>query len=110
MVVTFGWGSRYVLPIESALELQRVMARAIRIDSACNLVGGHDLWVRSLSNIDVVVTFISIADEYAVDRTTADGDIIAYATTYKATRELGGDEAVAGLTFTKYIAEKGATS
>jgi hypothetical protein len=73
-------------------------------------VGNHDLWVRSLSNIDVVVNFISADDEYTVDRTTADGDIIAYATAYKTTRELGGDEAVAGLTFTKYILEQGATA
>jgi hypothetical protein len=110
MVVTFGWGSRYVLPIEAALELQRVMAQAIRVESACSLVGNHDLWVRNLSNIDVVTNFVSADDEYAVDRTTADGDIIAYATTYRATKELGGDEAVSGLTFAKYTAEKGATA
>jgi hypothetical protein len=110
MVVTFGWGNRYVLPIEAALELQRVMARAIRIDSACNLAGSHDLWVRSLSNIDAVVNFISVDDEYAVDRTTTDIDIVEYVTAYKATKELGGNDAVAGLTFAKYIAEKGATS
>jgi hypothetical protein len=68
------------------------------------------MWVRSTANIDVVVTFISIADEYAMDRTTADIDIVEYVTAYKATKELGGAEAVAGLTFAKYIAEKGETA
>jgi hypothetical protein len=53
------------------------------------------------------MTFISIADEYAVDRTTADIDIIEYATAYKTTKELGGNDAVSGLTFAKYISEKG---
>jgi hypothetical protein len=57
----------------------------------------------------VVVNFISIDDEYAVDRTTADGDVIAYVTAYKTTKELGGNEAVAGRTFAKYMTE-GATS
>jgi hypothetical protein len=55
----------------------------------------------------VVVNFVSVDDEYAVDRTTADIDIIEYATAYKTTKELGGNDAVAGLTFARYIAEKG---
>jgi hypothetical protein len=107
MVVTFGWGNKYLLPLEAALDLQRIMAQAIRIDSACNLVGSHDLWVRSMASTDVVASYISLGDEYAVDRTTADIDIVEYTTAYKATKELGGNDAVSGLTFAKYISEKG---
>jgi hypothetical protein len=58
----------------------------------------------------MVVSFLSVDDEYAVDRTTADIDIIEYATAYKTTKELGGSDAVAGLTFAKYLAEKGETA
>jgi hypothetical protein len=110
MVVTFGWGNKYLLPLEAALDLQRIMAQAVRMDSAYNLVGSHDLWVRSMANTDVVASYISLGDEYVLDRTAADRDIVDYVIAYRATRELGGDDAVAGMTFAKCISEKGATS
>jgi hypothetical protein len=109
MTVAFGWGSKYLLPLEAALEVQRVMSQAIRIEIACNLAGSHDLWVRSQANIDVATSYVSLGDEYVLDRTVSDADIVDYIIAYRATRELGGDEAVAGLTFAKSMAENGVT-
>lgn len=106
MMISFGWGNKYILPIEDALALQRIMAGAIRIVSACSLPDNNDLWVRSNNTIDAAPSYILSGDEYALDHTESSGDVIAYAAMFNATRDLGGNEAVADLTFAKFLAEQ----
>lgn len=105
MFISFGWGERYVLPIKAATEIVALMAQATKVNEAVTLVDNAHLYT-GYGQVQCRAEHIHPQDEFALNLTSSTQDIADFGAWYKATRELGGDEAVAYTSFNDWLAAK----
>lgn len=103
IIINFGWGENYLLPVKAATQVLALMAEATRVTSAQQYVDGCDLYV-SAGKSNVQIRYVQQRDEFALDCTMDTPIINDFRTHYNATRTLGGDVNVLDLTYAEYLA------
>ncbi len=104
MAISFGWGEKYIVDTKTAADIMVLMSKAVKVSTNVNHSGAGALFLYA-GPTNVTPTYLSNLDEFYLDLTESDTVVKEFMDYYKTTKELGGNEAVEGLTFTKYLTE-----